>query len=171
MSLFEPSLILESYLDLNINNLKKIGIKVLLIDIDNTIALPSSGSLSSDAKKFIINIKNNGITPVIFSNNNKNRVSSFVGDFDVDWYYFALKPLSFRFKKIFKSYDIKANECAVIGDQLLTDILGANLNGCYGIYSKQLVIKDTFITSINRKIEKLIWKYILHDKYKNIEQR
>ena len=160
MSLFKPTEIINNYLDLDVTNLKNIGIKVLLIDIDNTIALPDRGSLSLDAKRFINNIKNNDIIPVIFSNNNKNRVSNFVDDFEVDWYYYVLKPLPFYFKKIFKTYNIKANECAVIGDQLLTDILGANLSGCYGIYSKQLQEKDTPLTKINRTIEKIIWRFI-----------
>ena len=52
----------------------------------------------------------------------------------------------------------------MLGDQLLTDILGANLSGCYGIYTKQLYEKDTPTTARNRRIENLIWRYLLHEK-------
>ncbi|MBO7676477.1 MAG: hypothetical protein J6S49_03075 [Erysipelotrichaceae bacterium] len=51
----------------------------------------------------------------------------------------------------------------VLGDQLVTDILGANLSGCYGIYCKQLQEKDSTITKFNRMIEKFIWRHILHE--------
>ena len=83
---------------------------------------------------------------------------------DVDWYYFALKPLPFVFLKVCNKFGYKSSECVVLGDQLLTDILGANLSKMYGIYSKQLQEKDTPITKVNRKVEKFIWRNILHEK-------
>ena len=62
-----------------------------------------------------------------------------------------------------KLINCKPSEIIVLGDQLMTDILGANLSGCYGIYCKQLQEKDTFLTSINRKMENFVWRHILHE--------
>lgn len=160
MKLFKPSQILNRFDELDINGLKNHGFKAIFIDIDNTITSPGVGSLTAEAKKFIEDIKISGITPIIFSNNTRKRVMSFVGDYDVEWHFFALKPLPFSFIKVAKSHGYKMKECVVLGDQLLTDILGANLSNCYGIYSKQLEEKDTPLTTINRKIEKIIWRFI-----------
>ena len=163
MSLFKPKEILNRFTELDINKLKDRGFKAVFIDVDNTITAPTVGELTPEAMKFIEDIKDAGITPIIVSNNTKNRVKSFVKDYDVDFYHMALKPFPFIFWKICRKYNYKTNECVVLGDQLLTDILGANLSGCYGIYTKQLQEKDTPLTKINRKLEKLIWRYILHE--------
>ncbi len=164
MSLFAPKKILNKYTDLNIQELIDCGFKIIFIDIDNTIAIPNSGDFTLEAKAFVDSIKSSGIRPVIFSNNNKKRVSSFIDGYNVDWHYLAMKPLPFAFWNACKKYDCKPNECVVLGDQLITDILGSNLSGCYGIYCKQLQEKDSFLTSINRKLEKFIWRHILHEK-------
>lgn len=164
MSLFKPNQILNRFTELNIKELKDRGFKTVFIDIDNTITAPGTGNLTDEAKKFIEDIKEAGLRPVIFSNNTKNRVSSFVSDYDVDWYYLVLKPLPFTLLKLCKKYNCKPSECVVIGDQLLTDILCANLSKSYGIYSKQLQEKDTPLTKINRRFEKIIWRKILNEK-------
>ena len=163
MSLFKPKEILSIYSKLDIDSLSDRGFKAVFIDIDNTIALPNVGDFNDDAKKFVKDICDAGLRPIIISNNTKKRVKDFVGDYDVDYIYFALKPLPFCFWNACKKYGISTKECIVIGDQLLTDILGANLSGCYGIYSKQLQEKDTPLTKVNRRIEKIIWRYILHE--------
>ena len=164
MSLFKPKQILNRFTELDINELKDRGFKAVFIDIDNTITAPNVGSLTLEAIKFIDDIKKAGLKPIIFSNNNKKRVSSFVGDYDVDWYYLVFKPFPFKLIEICKKYGYKPNECIVMGDQLLTDILCANLSKSYGIYSKQLQEKDTPLTKINRTFEKIIWRRILHEK-------
>ena len=50
-----------------------------------------------------------------------------------------------------------------LGDQMLTDLIGANLAGLYTVYTKQLVEKDSITTKINRKIERWIFKHVLHE--------
>lgn len=160
MSLFKPKQILNRFNELDIKQLKDRGFKTVFIDIDNTIAYPGTGEFTDEAKEFVKSIKDIGMRPVIFSNNTKDRVSSFVKDYDVDWYYLVMKPLPFAFIKYAKKYNCKTNECVVIGDQLMTDMLGANLSGCYGVYSKQLFEKDTPLTKINRFFENIVWRFI-----------
>ena len=69
-----------------------------------------------------------------------------------------MKPLPFRFKKICKEYHLKASEIAMIGDQMFTDVLGANRVGMYTILVDPLEKKDLRITSLNRKLEQWIKK-------------
>ena len=160
MSLFKPKQILNRFNELDIKQLKDRGFKTVFIDIDNTITYPGSGDFNDEAKKFVEDIKKEGLLPVIFSNNTKQRVESFVNGYDVEWHYLVMKPLPFAFIKYAKKYNCNTSECVVIGDQLMTDILGANLSGCYGVYSKQLFEKDTPLTKINRFFERIIWRII-----------
>ena len=62
-----------------------------------------------------------------------------------------------------KKYNIKASQMISLGDQMLTDLIGANLAGLYTVYTKQLVEKDSITTKINRKIERWIFKHVLHE--------
>lgn len=160
MSLFKPKQILNRFTDLDIKDLKDRGFKAVFIDIDNTITAPGVGKLTDEAKKFIDDIRSNGLLPIICSNNTKERVEMFIEGNDIEYHYMCLKPFPFIFWNIANKHGIKISECVAIGDQLLTDILGANLSGCYGIYSKQLEEKDTPLTKINRKKENIIWRFI-----------
>lgn len=164
MSIFKPKQILKRFDELNIKELEERGFKAVFIDIDNTITAPNTGVLTNEAKQFLDSFRKTRIKPIIFSNNTKKRVQSFVNGYDVDWYYLCLKPLPFAFIFVSKKYGFKASECAVLGDQIMTDIIGANLSGCYGIYTKQLENVDTPLTKINRVFERFIWRHILHEK-------
>ena len=156
--MFKPKQILNIFTDFDIKGYADKGFKTIFLDVDNTIAVPNTGTCDERAEKFINDLKNNGYKVLIFSNNNKKRVKMFIRDIDVDYWHHALKPLPFCFWLACLKYHSKPSKTIVLGDQLLTDILGANLSGCYGIYTKQLQVKDSKLTSINRKIEKLIWR-------------
>lgn len=53
---------------------------------------------------------------------------------------------------------LKKEEIVVIGDQVLTDVLGGNSAGLYTILVVPIVQTDGKITRINRKIERIILK-------------
>ena len=80
---------------------------------------------------------------------------------DIPYIYFAKKPLKYGFKKAKEILNIEENNTiAVIGDQVLTDVLGANRCNMYSILVKPLHNKDIFVTKINRLIEnKILRKY------------
>lgn len=163
MELFRPKEKLDIFTDFDIDSYYNKGFKTILLDIDNTIAIPDTGTCDDRAREFINKLQDKGFNVVIFSNNNKKRVEMFLGDLKADYNHLSLKPLPFSYLKMAKKYNCKPSEIIVLGDQLMTDILGANLSGCYGIYCKQLQEKDTFLTSINRKMENFVWRHILHE--------
>jgi len=75
----------------------------------------------------------------------------------------ALKPLPFQYRRTIKKLKLDKTKTIAMGDQIMTDVIGANWVGLYSIYSKQLVEHDTFMTSINRVFERFIFKHILHE--------
>src|SRR5690625_8031417 len=78
----------------------------------------------------------------IFSNNNENRVTLFAEPLDTPFVFNARKPLRRAFKKARKEMGLEKDEVAVIGDQLLTDILGGNRAGYYTILVDPIVTSD-----------------------------
>ena len=163
MSIFKPKEILDIFTDLDMSSYREKGFDTVLLDIDNTIAVPNTGGCDERARQFIDDLKDHGFNVVIFSNNSEKRVRMFLGDMDVDYYYLALKPLPFSYLIVCRKMGTSPSRTLVLGDQLMTDILGANLSGCYGIYCRQLQQKDSKMTAFNRRIEKFVWRYILHE--------
>ena len=163
MSIFRPKEKLNIFTDLDIPAYREKGFDTVLLDVDNTIAVPNTGSCDDRARKFIEDLKAAGFKVVIFSNNNEKRVKMFLGDMDTDCWHLALKPLPFSYWAVCKKMNTTPSKTIVMGDQLITDILGANLSGCHGIYCRQLQEKDSKMTAFNRRIEKFIWRNVLHE--------
>ena len=163
-NLFKPDEIIERFNLFDADKYLKMGYDTILCDIDNTIDVPdSTKGGSKEAYDFLDMLISKGYRVILFSNNTKERVEAFIGDRKYEYNYFSLKPFPFSYYKMMKKYHIKASQMISLGDQMLTDLIGANLAGLYTVYTKQLVEKDSITTTINRKIERWIFKYVLHE--------
>ena len=67
-----------------------------------------------------------------------------------------MKPLKKNYKKVLKKYNV--NECAFIGDQLMTDVWGAKRNNLFIILVDRIDSKEPFGTKIWRFFERIILK-------------
>ena len=156
MERYLPDVYQENIYKINYDKLREIGIKCLLFDLDNTI-VPFSERVPREETKALFKIlKNKGFKIIIFSNSPKIRLKIFEEQLDVDVFGNAKKPCSKSFNKIFKTYKFTENEVAIIGDQILTDIVGGNKVGITTILTTPLVNKDPFWTKPNRFREKKI---------------
>lgn len=152
---FYPNMYQKSIHNINYKKLKKIGIKCLVFDLDNTIALIDQHMITDETKNLLINLKND-FQVVIISNNITKRVKTYANYLDCDFVANATKPLSKGYKKIKKKYNLKNKEMCMIGDQIVTDIYGGNRFGMFTILVDPLGKKDLKITSLNRFIENKI---------------
>lgn len=152
-----PKMYQKKVENINYLKLKDIGIKCLVFDLDNTIALIDQDLISDGTKKLLTNLKKD-FTIVIISNNVESRVKKYADSLECDYVYKACKPFSKGLKKIAKKYNLKACEIAVIGDQLITDILGANLFKAYPILVDPMAKKDLKISYFNRFLERQVFK-------------
>jgi hypothetical protein len=157
MEKLRPDIYQESLESINFDNLKGNGIKLLLIDMDNTILKYGENIISDDIKNKINSLKND-FKIIIFSNSLKKRVKKYSVELDVSFISFACKPSKKGFLKVFKDYKIEPCDVAVIGDQILTDIKGGNKVGITTILVKPLSKEDNIITKINRRREEKIYK-------------
>ena len=145
--------------DINYKKLKKLGIKCLVFDLDNTIALIDQHIITDEVKKLLLSLKKD-FQIVIISNNVTSRVKTYAEYLECDFVANALKPLSRGYRKIRKKYGFQKQEMCMIGDQLVTDIYGGNRYGMFTILVDPLGNKDLKITSLNRLIEgKILKKY------------
>lgn len=155
---FYPNMYQKNIQDINYKKLKKLGIKCLIFDLDNTIALIDQHVITDDTKRLLMELKND-FQIIIISNNITKRVKSYADYLECDFVANAAKPLSKGYQKIKKKYGLKKEEMCMIGDQIVTDIYGGNHYGMFTILVDPLGKKDLKITSLNRFIEKKILKH------------
>ncbi len=156
-----PDIICNSVLDIDLNLLKRKGIKYLVIDIDNTIVKWGRFEVEHEIIEWLKKVKMLGFEICLVSNNRKNRVKKIEEILGIPTVYNAKKPLKYGF---LKAADIlhkgmKNEKTAVIGDQFLTDVLGAKRLKLFAILVKPLDKNEFFVTKINRLVEKFILKY------------
>ena len=157
--IFYPKSYFNKIVDIEVNFFIENNIKAVLLDIDNTI-LDKRHNMVQGLEEWVKTLKENNIKICILSNTNKKKKAQNLSDkLEVPFIYFAKKPLKFGFKKAKKILEIEDNKTiAVIGDQVLTDVFGANRCKMYSILVKPLKKEDIFVTKINRLIEKQILK-------------
>lgn len=157
--IFYPKSYFNKIVDIDVNFFIEKNIKAVLLDIDNTI-LDKRHNMVQGLEEWVKKLKENSIKICILSNTNKKKKAQNLSDkLEVPFIYFAKKPLKFGFKKAKKILEIEDNNTiAVIGDQVLTDVFGANRCKMYSILVKPLKKEDIFVTKINRLIEKQILK-------------
>lgn len=156
LDVFLPNKQIKSIFDLKPEDLKAEGIKGLVVDLDNTLTPWNKAFATREVKKWFELFTSNDIQLLIFSNNQVDRVTTFAYPINIPYIGRAKKPLPKAFKQACKNLELKTNEVAIIGDQLLTDILGGNIAGLYTILVDPLVRSDAPITQFNRKIESLL---------------
>ena len=159
MQTFLPDMYQKSVYTINYDMLKNAGIKIILFDLDNTIVPLHSYETSKKLKDLFEDIKNMGMRPIIVSNAKKKRVEPFKNELVVDASFLSLKPFKWKYKKILKIYDVKPNQVAAIGDQLITDVFGANRMEFTSILVNPMSSEDLATTKFNRFFERIIIKH------------
>lgn len=155
--LFTPDWYVASYRNLDLERLVRLGIRVLVCDIDNTLVAHDMADPDEAVFTFVDAVKKSGLHMVLLSNNVKERVERFAASLDVATYPFARKPLKKTYVKMMKDMNCQPHQVAVLGDQLLTDMLGANRVGCYTILTQPVAQRDLRCTKINRFFENFVF--------------
>lgn len=156
LNLFLPNEQISKTFDIDPASLKEKGIKGIIVDVDNTLVAWNVAHATEEVLTWLQQMKDANINVTIFSNNNEQRVTLFAEPLDTPFVFKARKPLRRAFKKARKEMGLEKEEVAVIGDQLLTDILGGNRAGYYTILVDPIVTSDAAITKFNRNIERIL---------------
>lgn len=157
---FVPSLYVPSIYSIDLELLRRRGIKGILFDLDNTLARWDDLEAPHQLIDWVERLKASGFRMVIVSNNNRKRVADFTAPLKVPYIARAKKPLLSAYRKALLLLQLKREEVAVVGDQLLTDILGGNRMGLYTILVVPVAPTDGFVTRINRFVERKVLRWM-----------
>ena len=148
-----PCLRCESYKAIKIEWLQKKDITLLLLDLDNTITPYGVGTPTPELKQWVETLRGEGIEPFILSNSRKAvRVPNFAADLGVPYLKYAGKPKKKGFLTAMAQMGKNSEETAMVGDQIFTDILGANRCGIVSILVRPLRM-DTIFRKIRYGLE------------------
>ena len=161
---FKPNGYARSVFDIDLNMLKKQGYNFIMCDIDNTLVAHDNKDPNELVFAFLKQCELLKFDIVFISNNNKKRVGYFGEQCKIDYYHFSTKPLKRQYKKILNKYQNDPSKVVVIGDQILTDILGGNRMKFYTILTDPLYQKDITWTKVNRIFEKIVYKKLADKK-------
>lgn len=153
MKKYIPNMYKKNIFEVNYDKLKKNGIKCLIFDLDNTLTAIDNDIPEKKVVNLIEKLKKNFDIWILSNNSNKKRIDKVANALKIDYISFAIKPFSFGFKKILKETTFKKKELCIIGDQIMTDVLGGNSFGIYTVLVEPIGVKDLKITSFNRFLE------------------
>ena len=151
--LFKPDFAFYRITDIEISFLKREGIKGLILDVDNTLTTHDNPVPAEGVREWIQNMKQNGIKLMIVSNNHPPRVKPFADLLGVDFVCEGKKPLSGGFKEASEKMKLPFKEIGAVGDQIYTDILGANFSGIKSLYVSPIEHEKTAFFKFKRKME------------------
>lgn len=142
------------------------GYKAALFDIDNTI-VGHDAPYDDNAVSFFEGLKKTGFKVCLISNNDEERVKPFADGVGAEYIYGAGKPKADGFERALKLLDCEKSETLFVGDQIFTDIWGANNAGIYSILVKPLGSDPVFRIKLKRAGEKIILHCYKNSKYCN----
>ncbi|MFY0757488.1 MULTISPECIES: YqeG family HAD IIIA-type phosphatase [Bacillaceae] len=156
LKLFLPGEYVKNIFEISPTALKERGVKGIITDLDNTLVEWDRPSATPKLIEWFKDVKDHGIAVTIVSNNVEKRVKSFSDPLNIPFIYKARKPMGKAFRRAVKNMNLEKKDVVVIGDQLLTDVLGGNRNGFHTILVVPVASTDGLVTRFNRKIERRI---------------
>ena len=158
---FIPYCHAKSIYEVDPNFFKKQGIKVLFIDLDNTLDSFKAYHAKQNAIDYIKSLLEIGITPIVVSNNKGKRVSNFASDLKIDFVSSARKPSGRKIRNKISDLGLTNDDVMLVGDQMMTDVLAGKNSKIRVMLTEKIVKEDQWTTHINRLFDKPIRKYHL----------
>ena len=156
-----PDYIFATYRDITPDFLKSIGVKALLIDIDNTLAPYEMPEPDDDIRNWFVSLRENGIMATLVSNNDRERVELFNATLGLPVYWKSGKPFAKNLKKAMSHMGSDRATTAMLGDQLLTDAAAGKHIGLCTIIVPPIRDKNNAFFRCKRAMEvRHIKKYV-----------
>lgn len=121
-----PDMIFPALTDVTAENLQSRGITFLMMDFDNTIVPYTTDVPTEKMRAWIEAMKASGIGLCVVSNSKKPRVVTFCKTYGLDCVTHAKKPFQKGISECLARFHLAPETAALVGDQIYTDVLGAN---------------------------------------------
>ena len=135
---FLPTYRIKAITQLTPEMLQAVGIQLLMLDFDNTIVPYTTNVPTEEMEAWLKMMLASDVKICVVSNSRNNRVKIFCEKYGIDCITHAKKPFPKGIKECLARYGLPKSACALAGDQIYTDTLGANCAGIRSILVKAI---------------------------------
>jgi len=159
---FYPKRTAESSYVIGYEKLFKEGYRGILFDIDNTL-VGHGADASERAIELFSRLKGIGFQTCLISNNSEERVKRFNQKIGTRYIHKANKPSTKNYIKATKIMGTRIDNTVFVGDQLFTDVWGANKIGMMTYLVKPIHPKEEIQIVLKRKLERIVLYFYRRD--------
>lgn len=123
---FLPAMIADRLTEITPELLHSRNIRLLMLDFDNTIVPYTTSQPTAEMEKWLYQMQESDIIICVVSNSKRERVQIFCKKYGIDCITHAKKPFPRGIRQCLEKYGIRAENAAIVGDQIYTDTLGGN---------------------------------------------
>ena len=152
---FFPDAYMDSTYVIDFEKLYKEGIRGVIFDIDNTL-VPHGAPADERAIRLFARLRSIGLDYCLISNNQLPRVKPFADAVQAKFVEDAHKPSRKNYLKAMKLMHVDLDSCIFVGDQIFTDVYGANRTGIRTILVKPIHPKEEIQIVLKRYLEKIV---------------
>ena len=153
-----PDYYFETFDKADAEFLASIGVKAILLDVDNTLEPYENPVPSEKVLLWFNSLRASGIKAAIISNNGKERIELFNKELGLIAFYKAKKPFKKRLKLAMDKLGVTPDETVFMGDQIFTDVWAARNAKIRAILVPPIKDKTDIFTKFKRWLEKPIMK-------------
>lgn len=150
-----PKVYLDSTYDIDFEQYYQDGYRAIIFDIDNTL-VPHGAPADQRAIALFKRLHALGYQTMMLSNNKEPRVKMFCDAVDAEYIYKAGKPNPANYREAMKRMHTDEKNTLFVGDQIFTDVWGANKAGIYSILVKPIHPKEEIQIVLKRYLEKVV---------------
>lgn len=150
-----PNVYLDSTYDIDFEQYYQDGYRAIIFDIDNTL-VPHGAPADQRAIALFKRLHALGYQTMMLSNNKEPRVKMFCDAVEAEYIYKAGKPNPANYREAMKRMHTDEKNTLFVGDQIFTDVWGANKAGIYSILVKPIHPKEEIQIVLKRYLEKVV---------------
>ena len=154
MALFQPTALFRGAEYITPEYLREHGIRALILDVDNTLTGHGSQQLPPPIAAWLQTMKESGVKLRVASNNMPGRVRPFAQKIGLPYSALCCKPAPFGLWHACREMGVRPCEAALVGDQVFTDAMGANLAGVQMLLVQPMYHDIKPLIRLRRHLEK-----------------
>jgi HAD superfamily phosphatase (TIGR01668 family) len=152
----EPDLRFAMVEQIDVPTLASRGITGVLADLDGTLVGDHQDEVAGSVTAWVDTLRASGIGVCIVSNSGPARVAPLAAVLDVPYVAHAAKPLRWGIDAGLRALARPANDAALVGDQLFTDVWGGRRSHLLTILVEPRSSDQTLLTRLKRPLERLV---------------
>jgi uncharacterized protein len=152
-----PIRAVESILEVDPADLAARGKKLILLDVDNTLLVWKQESIPQTSIDWLARCRENNLELMLISNTrHPDRLHRLSEALKIEYVRGKFKPSRDMYQKALEKFEVTADQAIMIGDQMFTDVLGANRASIEAVWVRQMAPKDFIGTKVSRMGEKIV---------------